>query len=147
MAVLSHSERKTTEKFTESVDRHLDQQAAERRENYPSVPQPGKRGTPSAASARKPTTFDGEWQPVGAAHITNKLKDLDRLTSCEAFIERKAKSYAKSNRRRTKKNAPAVGDAEAFGGANSLTKTDALEEYHSVAIPSKSLRWVWGAAA
>ena len=77
MSVLSHSEPKTTAKYTENVDRRrLAQQAIEKCKKHESVPPPDKRGTPQVISLRKAKRLGSKWQPVGESNPSFQVENL-----------------------------------------------------------------------
>ena len=80
MAALSHSEPKTTARYTEKVRRmHLAESAINRihtAQNVKSVPPHEKHGTPLAKSQRKTTHLRSKWQPVGESNPSFQVENL-----------------------------------------------------------------------
>ena len=80
MAALSHSEPKTTAKYTEKVCRTRLADSAIKRihdaQNGKSVPPPEKRGTPLAKSPSKTMRLGDRWQPVGESNPSFQVENL-----------------------------------------------------------------------
>lgn len=80
MAAVSHSEPKTTARYTEKVRRtHLAEVAINRIHEAPkakSAPPPEKRGTPLAKRPSRANRSGGMWQPVGESNPSFQVENL-----------------------------------------------------------------------
>ncbi len=77
MAVLSHSEPKTTALYTEKVDRRkLAQQAIKKRAKHESVPRPQKRGTPDGVTRNIIRLSENYWQSLGESNPSFQVETL-----------------------------------------------------------------------